>query len=105
MLTGVDTNSDGILTITIQDNGGDPNWVVNGMDVALGGVNNLPGASPLQVPQLGPGGAAAGPALTSQTLAPIVQEAIARWQAAGIGSQAVALLQGVKFQIANLDSA
>ena len=46
---------------------------------------------------------AAGAALTSQALASIVQEAIARWQATGISSQAVAMLQNVKFQITNLD--
>jgi RHS repeat-associated protein len=103
-LTGVDANHDGILTVTIQDLGGDPYWVINGVDVSAGGVGSLPGAAPLQVTQLGPGGATAGPLLTSQALAPIVQEAIARWQAAGIDSKAVDLLQGVKFEIANLDS-
>ena len=43
-LTGVDTNSDGILNVTIQDTGGsDGYWVINGMDVSAGGVGNLPG--------------------------------------------------------------
>ena len=103
VLTGVDTNHDGILTVTIQDTGGDPYWVINGMDVSAGGVGNLPGGAPLQAIGSGPGGTSAGPALTAQALAPIVQEAIARWQAAGIGSQAVAMLQKVTFQITNLD--
>src|SRR5262249_32661013 len=78
-LTGID-DGDGVLNITIQDLGNDPYWVINGLDIALGGVGSLPAASPLQVATLGPGGAAAGPALTAQALAPIVQEAIARWQ-------------------------
>jgi autotransporter-associated beta strand protein len=103
ILTGVDANSDGILAVTMQDTGGDPYWVINGMDVSAGGVGNLPGGAPLQAIGTGSGGKSAGSLLTSQALAPIMQEGIARWQAAGIGSQAVTMLQGVKFQITNLD--
>jgi fibronectin type 3 domain-containing protein len=44
------------------------------------------------------------PVLTSQALAPIVQEAILRWQAAGIGAAAVALLKNVNFQIVDLNT-
>jgi hypothetical protein len=103
-LSGQDINSDGRLEVRIQDLGGDPSWVINGLDIAQGGIGNLPAGAPQQSLGQGPGGAAAGPLLTSQALAPIVQDAIARWQAAGISSQAVAMLQSVKFQIADLDA-
>jgi hypothetical protein len=104
VLTGQDMNSDGRLDIKIQDIGGDPNWVINGLDIAAGAVGNLPAGEPQQAIGQGPGGAAAGPLLTQQALSPIVQDAIARWAATGISSQAVAMLQSVKFQISNLDA-
>ena len=31
--SGHDTNADGLLDVTIQDLGGDPYWVINGIDV------------------------------------------------------------------------
>ena len=103
-LTGVDADSNGILTISFQDLGGaDPNFVVDGIDVALGGIGALPGAAP-QLPAGGPqrGGTAA--ALTVAELAPVVQEAEARWEATGLSADAVARLQQAQVQIADLSS-
>lgn len=35
--TGMDVNADGILDVTVTDFGGDPYWVINGLDVMEGG--------------------------------------------------------------------
>ncbi|MCL4207254.1 MAG: autotransporter-associated beta strand repeat-containing protein [Pirellulaceae bacterium] len=47
---GQDTNNDGRLNITFTDLGGDPYWVVNGLDVALtGSLPELPPTSVVSV--------------------------------------------------------
>jgi hypothetical protein len=97
--TGSDVNDDGKIDMTIVDLGGDPYWVVNGIDITSG-------ALPPQA-QVAAGGVVNGnPAtpLTQEALAPIVAEAIRRWSAAGLTAQQVASLQAVTFQIADLSA-
>ncbi|MBN9520556.1 DUF4082 domain-containing protein [bacterium] len=63
-------------------------------------------ASVAGVPVLAAEGAVAGgaaPTLTPAELAPIVNEAIRRWQAAGLTAAEVELLRQVQFRIADLD--
>ncbi|MCL4202554.1 MAG: autotransporter-associated beta strand repeat-containing protein, partial [Pirellulaceae bacterium] len=49
VVPGTSTNDDGLLTISIRNNGGDPYWVINGMDVWEGVLlgPNDPGEAPL----------------------------------------------------------
>jgi hypothetical protein len=61
--------------------------------------------SPTGQAQLAAGGPApgtAGPALTADELAPVVQEALANWAAAGLTSAQVAQLRAVQYQIGRL---
>jgi hypothetical protein len=56
-------------------------------------------------PQLAAGGQAAGtgaPALTAAELAPVVQDAVAHWAAAGLSAAQLATLNSVQYQIATL---
>jgi hypothetical protein len=96
--TGQDVNADGILDVTIQDLGGDPYWVINGLDIWTT-------TDPGQAPQLAVGGAVTGrpdvAALTADQLQSIVNAAIARWAAAGLDAGRLATLQQVQFQIGN----
>src|SRR5262249_4025678 len=91
--------ADGILEVTIQDLGGDPYWVLNGLDISSGML-------PAPAPQLAVGGAVTGQpdvvGLTEEQLQGIVQAAIARWAAAGLDGSRLATLQQVQFQIADL---
>jgi hypothetical protein len=56
------------------------------------------------LPQLAEGGAAAAdaPALTAAELAPVAQEAVARWEASGLSAAQVAELKAVQYQIGAL---
>src|SRR5205807_672621 len=72
-LTGVDTNSDGVLTVTISESVIGGQWVANGLDAALGGVGSLPGAAPQLAANGEAKGAGAGvPQLSTSQLAPVV---------------------------------
>jgi hypothetical protein len=78
-------------------------WVVNGIDVASGGVGNLP-----PLPQAAAPAAPAAPAgtvLTATTaLAPVIDAAIARLASAGhLTAGQVAALRAVRFRLGDLD--
>jgi fibronectin type 3 domain-containing protein len=77
-------------------------WEANGLDIfegAAGGPND-PGAAPQLAAALMPSGNA--PVLTQAELAPVVQEALAQWAAAGLSSQQMAILAAVQYQIKDL---
>ncbi len=96
--TTVTTDGTGKLVINFTDLGGsDPNWVVDGIDIAQGGVGNLPGAQPQLAADVLVG--AAQPTLTQAQLSPVVAEAIRRLAASGLGTTQVAALQAAKFFI------
>src|SRR5262249_35783514 len=89
--------SDRKLDITIQDLGGDPYWVINGLDTAQAGM--LP-ALPL-TPSLA-AQAQLGETLTPEALAPVAAEAVRRWSAAD--PTAAALLAGMQVVVADLNA-
>jgi hypothetical protein len=107
LLSGADVNGDGVLTITVTGQV----WVVNGIEVVQTGgtasgtlpVSVGPGAAP-QLAAGGPmpGGSATG--LTAAQLAPVVAEAVRRWEAAGLTADQLALLQSARFDLADLGS-
>jgi hypothetical protein len=101
---GADANGDGLLTITVDG----PVWVINGIDVKPGTTAGLPAsAGPAGSPQLAAGGAVAGgktPTLTADQLAPVVAEAVARWEAAGVTPDQLAALKGVRYEITDLNA-
>jgi hypothetical protein len=101
---GKDVNGDGFLTVTVDG----PVWVVNGIDVVKGAAGSLPAsAGPAGSPQVAAGGVVAGgaaPVLTADQLAPVVEEALARWEAAGITPEQLALLRAVRYEITDLNA-
>jgi hypothetical protein len=103
---GTDMNADGKIDVTVSDLGGDPYWVVNGLDVArdftVGLGNDLPAAAPLQIAG-GEVGNTPGNNLTEDVLAPLVDEAIARWLAAGITAEQAASLAAATIVVTDLD--
>jgi hypothetical protein len=113
LFTGLfDVNDDGVLDMTISDQGGlATGWAINGLDIADAMVGLPPtalllidgGALSLAAgEELASSGS--GDLLTLDGLAPLVAEAIARWRGAGIDDVQLALLQSVTFEIADLDS-
>jgi hypothetical protein len=101
-VTGIST--DGSLAINVADLArgayNNDGWTVSGIDIwEISSAD--PGASSLlQAQDTGSGGQ--GAAVTSEALAPIVAEAIARWVDAGISDQQLAVLQSTQFQIVDL---
>jgi murein DD-endopeptidase MepM/ murein hydrolase activator NlpD len=83
---------DGILDLEFKHAGADPYFVVNGLDI----VGSL-----LQATQPAAAGSTA-PALTNAELAPVVQDAIARWTATGISSSQVELLKQTQVKIEDI---
>jgi hypothetical protein len=102
IITGSDTNNDGVLKITVQATNG--YWGLPGLDVAAGAAGNLPGAVPQQAGQPRPAGSTA-PALTADQLAPIAAEAVHRWELSGITPAQAALLHSVQYRIEDLSAA
>ena len=90
------TATSSTLLINLQDLGGsDPNWVVDGLDIALTG--SLPGAQPEKAADVIVGGTA--PALTPAELAPVAAAAIQRLAATGLSVAQVAELRAATFVI------
>jgi hypothetical protein len=99
-------NGDNVLTITVRDLGGDPYWVLNGLEVTI--------ANPLAIDATAhqkPGfsekpGFYAPPvaALTADALAPITTAAIDRWRATGRSPTQSAALAAVTFRVAYLSA-
>jgi hypothetical protein len=85
-------SSDDILDLTFVHAGSNPYFSVNGLDISPGMFEMAPTAAT--------GNNA--PALTSAQLAPVVQDAINRWTAAGISSAQVAQLQQTQFVIEDI---
>jgi hypothetical protein len=83
--------ANGILNIRIQDNGGDPYWAINGLEVNA--------VDPLRAAQHVVLADEAVPVLSESDLSPIVGEAIRRWSSAGADAS---LLAGIQFQVQDL---
>ncbi len=98
----VNADASGILEINILNTGGNAFWIMNGLEVWEDGSD--PGPAPLMIE----GGAliesGVAEVLTADQLAPIVDQAIVRWSATGLGAQHVALLDSVQFTITDLDA-
>ena len=85
-------------------------WTLGLSDQVKGGKGTLNNWSITVTYGIGPAALSASsegtnttaPALTDAQVQPLVQEAAARWQAAGLSPQQEAILQGVHVQIANL---
>jgi hypothetical protein len=118
------SSSDSQLTITIRDVGGDPYWVVNGIEVWTP-VTSDPGVQALRaslsvvsrplsvvgqaLPDTGVGQALPDEigvrrSLTYGELAPIVEQAIGLWSATGLTREQVALLRSTPVLVGNLDA-
>ena len=82
----------GYLDIRFTNGPGDTYFVVNGISIA----------TPAMASSSSPPQSDSAEVLTDQELAPIVQEAIARWAATGLSASTVASLEQVKFQIEHL---
>ena len=125
---GSSASSDGKLTVTIRDRGGDPYWVINGIDVweatATPPVQALrAGKSPeSRVPQ-SPESRVESPepevegqesevtlspshlvTLSSAQLAPVVEQAIGLWSETGLTREQVALLRSTPVIVGDLDA-
>ena len=103
LLTGTDTNGDGVLTLTVSGS----TWVINGIDAVAGPQSNLPANTygPAGSPQLPAGGAVPGGSaavLTADQLAPVAAEAVRRWAATGLSPEQVALLRSVTFPVGDI---
>jgi hypothetical protein len=93
------SSADAILEIRLVGTGGiDPNFVLNGLDIATAG--NLP-PSPQRAASVLPGGTAA--VLTEAELAPVVEAAIQRLAATGLTAERIALLSTVTFTLTDLN--
>jgi len=97
-----DINNDGYIDLRIHTTGSAFSyWFLAGLDIALSS-DGLP-ALPLAVEGGAVAGAAAGQ-LSAAQLAPIVQEAIDRWESTGLAAEQVAALESVQVTIADLDA-
>jgi hypothetical protein len=95
------TSSDGLMTITIKDLGGDPYWVVNGIDIWTSPPGD-PGAQPLRAGMVVSQGA--GDTLSSTQLALVVEQAIGLWSATGLSASQVALLRSTSVVVGDLNA-
>ena len=96
-VNGADLNGDGIVTIQVTAGGGI--WVLNGIDLVEGTKAMLPA-----LPQAASFGQVSigAPTITDAQLAPIVAEAIRRWEATGLTADQRAALHAATFQIGDL---
>jgi hypothetical protein len=101
------TPAGSVLNITISDAGGDPYWLINGLDIAEA-ATGLPPAAPLTLSEFGGSPSALGgsqsTSLTAESLAPIVSTAIAQWQTQELTALQAWRLNNVEFRIAELAS-
>lgn len=95
-----DVNGDGYIDVKFQDAGGDPFWVINGLEIALTGT--LPAAQALTPTSASANAGATGSALTEAELHPVVQEAVALWTATGLTADQAARLASVNVRVADL---
>jgi hypothetical protein len=86
---------DGILDLQFKHAAADPYFVVNGVDI-VAGIFQMAGT---------PATGTAAPTLTDAELAPVVQDAIARWTAAGISPAQVNELEQTQFTIDDIPTA
>jgi hypothetical protein len=101
------TPAGSVLNITISDAGGDPYWLINGLDIAETAAG-LPPAAPLTLSEFSGSPSALGgsqsTSLTAESLAPIVSTAIAQWQTQNLTALQAWRLNNVEFRIAELAS-
>jgi hypothetical protein len=104
-IPGITSSADGILDIAIRNNGGDPYFVINGVDVALT-ATGLPTAAPLTPSdsRILVGAGSATSRLSLQELQPVIQQAIGWWTATGLTEQQQAALSRVEFRVEDLDA-
>ncbi|MCX7422813.1 MAG: matrixin family metalloprotease [Planctomycetia bacterium] len=105
LFTGItDQNGDGKLNIVFQDlsTTGDTTWVVNGLDVWPSTATDPGVQAQSSAGTVFAGSTAAD--LTTQALAPIVTEAVARWSVTGLTAAEIAMLRAITFQITDLDA-
>jgi len=101
-VTGIST--DGSLAITFTDLGrgayNNDGWIVSGIDIWEIGSTDPGASSLLQAQVIGAGGQGAG--VSQEQLAPIMAEAIARWEATGLTPAQVAALRATQFEVLDL---
>jgi hypothetical protein len=97
VFTHVTAPANELIDVTFSST--DQTWIGNGLDIwPSSGVD--PGQAPQQV--VGGQARTTAPALTVAQLAPIVQQAMLDWTAAGLSAAQQAILNSVQFQIVNL---
>jgi hypothetical protein len=95
------SSADSTLTITIRDLGGDPYWVVNGIDIWTPAAAD-PGVQTLQAAVVGQ--ALPGAKLSTAQLSAVVEQAIGIWSATGLTEEQVALLRSTPVLVGDLNA-
>jgi hypothetical protein len=95
------SSTDSILEITFRDNGGDPYWLVNGMDVAISG--SLPSEAKERL-EFGAALGALSASLTNEALAAAQQSALAIWSGAGLSAQQMRILSSTPIGLTDFGS-
>jgi hypothetical protein len=100
-------SADGRLDITVSDTGGDPYWVINGIDLWRSDQVTPPTEAPLRAAVTGQAGqpdAVSLGKLSYSQLASVVEQAVGIWAGTGLNAAQVALLRATPVAIANLDA-
>ncbi|MCL4207899.1 MAG: hypothetical protein KJ000_35890, partial [Pirellulaceae bacterium] len=100
-ITGSDTNSNGILTITITNTGGDPYWVINGIDVWQSDASD-PGALNLLAGQWG--SERVGQSLTQAAIDAVLPWAREYWVSTGLADWQLIQLYQTPIAIGDLSN-